>query len=48
MNLQDLLQALADYCRSAEVATDNDGQVVIYTGMVVRDGCLVELELEEV
>lgn len=29
------------------IETDNDGQIVIYTGLTLRDGQLVEFVLEE-
>lgn len=48
MNLQQLLAQLERIMPSAQVATDESGQLVIHTGMEVKDGYLVELTLEEV
>lgn len=49
MSLQEFLQRLAEYMRSANVTYDEDGQVVIHTGMTVDEaGYVVELNLEEV
>lgn len=48
MTLQRLLQILAEYMRSARVTTDESGELVIHTGMMVEDSYLVELTLEEV
>lgn len=48
MTLQELLQTLAQYMRSARVTTDESGELVIHTGMCVDGSYLVELTLEEV
>ena len=49
MSLQEFLHRLAEYMRSANVTYDEDGQVVIHTGMCVDQyGNVVELDLEEV
>jgi hypothetical protein len=48
MTLQELLGCRADYAPSAQVTFDGDGQVVIATGMAVRNGELEELTTEEV
>lgn len=49
MSLQQFLHRLADLMRSANVTYDEDGQVVIHTGMMVdQHGNVVELNLEEV
>jgi hypothetical protein len=48
MTLQEFLGCLAEYAPSAQVIFDGDGQVVIATGMAVRNGELEELATEEV
>lgn len=48
MSLQELLGLLAEYAPSAHITYDAVGQVVISTGMAVREGELEELTTEEV
>lgn len=48
MTLQDLLGRLAGLMPSAHVTYDENGQVILHTGLSVVNGYLEELQTEEV
>lgn len=44
MTFDEFMRKMLDVFPDAEVGTDNDGQLIIYTNLTERDGLVVEFD----